>query len=641
MAETSDQAPKKSALKKWAILAIKLAISAAGLYLVYGQLAGKDGLEDLTTRLRELKWHWLAGAVLAQVTAIGFAIGRWRVMLGGQGIHARLRFLIPSFMIGRFWGAFTPGGLGLDGWKLYDVATQTKKNARAIAVTTAEKILGQLAFGIVVMGASVWGLELVGVSGLVMINVFFVVLVTCGLTFIARPKLFLPLFRLLPKQIESRIGGLIRAVSAYHGKGRILATAVLFGVAVHACNNLIFVCASQAIGLPVTPTVVFFASSLVSMATIAPLSFNGVGVREATAAGVLASIGGVTPGLAAATYTLGWIAEMFVSAFGIPFFLARRAGYDAKIVVDDADREDVLEQELPAIPMEKWPSRARGLAIGAGAGLLAGVIVGLAEGTFVVASGRGHVGYGVIAYGAVVYGLFCAFGGGAMVLASAWLGRLMKREAVPETHAYARTTAFFIALFALALTAFRIRRDVYHEELAWKSAEGLLVLAACFAGAALLYFAISFAVRSITSGRFGRFVLRAWWGSPALASVVIGALTVVALVSGTSATAETVERGRPPANAPNVLVIVVDTLRADHLPAYGYERGRTPNLDRFAEDAIRFDRAYANASWTRPSFASILTGRYASSHTVMAKEGLGSALPDAVATRPEALRAGG
>ena len=88
----------------------------------------------------------------------------------------------------------------------------------------------------------------------------------------------------------------------------------------------------------------------------------------------------------------------------------------------------------------------------------------------------------------------------------------------------------------------------------------------------------------------------------------------------------------------NVLFLVVDTLRADHLPMYGYENGSTPNLDRFAEDAIRFDQAFTNSSWTRPSFASILTGRLPSSHGVMAKS---DALPDAVTTLPEALKTAG
>ncbi len=80
---------------------------------------------------------------------------------------------------------------------------------------------------------------------------------------------------------------------------------------------------------------------------------------------------------------------------------------------------------------------------------------------------------------------------------------------------------------------------------------------------------------------------------------------------------------------------MIDTLRADHLPAYGYDAGSTPNLDRLAEDSVRFDQAFTNSSWTRPSFASILTGRLPSSHGVMAKS---DALPDSLTTLPEALK---
>src|SRR5690606_2872216 len=167
------------------------------------------------------------------------------------------------------------------------------------------------------------------------------------------------------------------------------------------------VCAAQAMALPITPTVIFFASSIVIMSTIVPLSFNGMGVREATAAGVLATVGGVSAGLAAATYTLGWVAEMCVSAFGILFFLARRATYDGKIVVENAELEDALVAELPAVPAEAWPSRVRGLSLGLGAGLLAGMIIGIAEGIAVVAGGGGRVGWGVMAYGAVAYGVVC------------------------------------------------------------------------------------------------------------------------------------------------------------------------------------------------------------------------------------------
>jgi len=64
----------------------------------------------------------------------------------------------------------------------------------------------------------------------------------------------------------------------------------------------------------------------------------------------------------------------------------------------------------------------------------------------------------------------------------------------------------------------------------------------------------------------------------------------------------------------NVLFIVVDTLRADHLSAYGYARDTSPALAKLAEGAVRFDRAYAPAPWTKPSVASMFTGQYPHRH---------------------------
>jgi arylsulfatase A-like enzyme len=69
-------------------------------------------------------------------------------------------------------------------------------------------------------------------------------------------------------------------------------------------------------------------------------------------------------------------------------------------------------------------------------------------------------------------------------------------------------------------------------------------------------------------------------------------------------------RAYPPAGSPNVLLIVLDTVRADHLSVYGYERPTTPTLERLAKRGIRFDAARATAPWTLMSHASFFTGRW-------------------------------
>ena len=70
----------------------------------------------------------------------------------------------------------------------------------------------------------------------------------------------------------------------------------------------------------------------------------------------------------------------------------------------------------------------------------------------------------------------------------------------------------------------------------------------------------------------------------------------------------------PPPGARNVLVIVVDTLRADHLSTYGYARPTSPNLTRIAAQGVLFENAMAPSSWTLPSHASMLTGLYPHQH---------------------------
>jgi arylsulfatase A-like enzyme len=69
-----------------------------------------------------------------------------------------------------------------------------------------------------------------------------------------------------------------------------------------------------------------------------------------------------------------------------------------------------------------------------------------------------------------------------------------------------------------------------------------------------------------------------------------------------------------PPKRPNILLIMIDTVRADSLSCYGYPRPTTPFLDALAAEGVRFDSAYAPSSWTVPSVASTLTSTYVNQH---------------------------
>ncbi len=71
-----------------------------------------------------------------------------------------------------------------------------------------------------------------------------------------------------------------------------------------------------------------------------------------------------------------------------------------------------------------------------------------------------------------------------------------------------------------------------------------------------------------------------------------------------------------PPSAPDIIVVVVDALRADHVSAYGYSRPTSPHIDRLAAEGVLFEQAYSTTSYTLPSHASILTGLYPDQHGV-------------------------
>ena len=135
-------------------------------------------------------------------------------------------------------------------------------------------------------------------------------------------------------------------------------------------------------------------------------------------------------------------------------------------------------------------------------------------------------------------------------------------------------------------------------------------------------------------------------------AVLIAAMTVIGLASSVQID----ERPLPTARRPDILLVTIDALRADHLSSYGYRSFTSPAIDAFARRAAQFTNAIAQAPYTKASIASIMTGQYPSAHkTVTASVPFPETmtghpttapiatdvLPSSMTTLAEALRAGG
>ena len=94
---------------------------------------------------------------------------------------------------------------------------------------------------------------------------------------------------------------------------------------------------------------------------------------------------------------------------------------------------------------------------------------------------------------------------------------------------------------------------------------------------------------------------------------------------------------------PNIFLILIDTLRADHLGCYGYKRSTSPNIDRLAKEGVLFKKAISTTPWTDPTVLALFTGLYPSDvwEVKPHREVIHDVLPAGVDTLSEILHANG
>jgi arylsulfatase A-like enzyme len=133
---------------------------------------------------------------------------------------------------------------------------------------------------------------------------------------------------------------------------------------------------------------------------------------------------------------------------------------------------------------------------------------------------------------------------------------------------------------------------------------------------------------------------RPWLAASAALALAGGAVLVPWLAATVRVVPppEPATRVTPPAGAPDVVVVVLDTVRADHVSAYGYRRPTTRNFDALARQGVLFLDAVSPATWSLPAHASLFTGQFPSTHGAHDEHRY---LDDAAPTLAETLAAAG
>lgn len=184
-------------------------------------------------------------------------------------------------------------------------------------------------------------------------------------------------------------------------------------------------------------------------------------------------------------------------------------------------------------------------------------------------------------------------------------------------HIGAFATAILVA--GLSVLWFWVWAINGHVDAAMDPAAGWwTLLAVVWLAVALAVYVLAWAIADTRPARLaGRFVKRM-----TLPALVVGIVCLVVQVAmrpqaRSDAPAWPPEQTAEPSDAkapPNVVLVILDTLRADRLGCYGYDRKTSPRLDAFAADAVVFEQCISPGIWTLPSHTSMFTGLYPSEH---------------------------
>jgi len=261
---------------------------------------------------------------------------------------------------------------------------------------------------------------------------------------------------------------------------------------------------------------------------------------------------------------------------------------------------------------------------GLSSGLVAGLLVGLIEAISILA-GINTGEYTALLFAALLYSVAGAGVGVGVGVVLAVAHRLLSTS--PPVSWAAGFAAVFVGLSWTILRDL-VQRTVYNARPLELSSEAVLAVGCLGAAAFLIWFG------SILVQRTPLKILLRPRGTAAFYAVVVVLSAVFSLTPGHPLAP--LDKHQPPdlAEHPNVLLLVVDALRPDHLGAYGSPDGLSPSIDRLAAEGVVFEEAFGHAAWTRPAMASLLTGRLPQTHGTDRR---GTALPSSIETVAELL----
>ncbi len=333
---SSDAVPSGSPIRKRLLTLLKISITVLGLIIVIKDI----DFQALLAYMSEIDWAWMAvGAGLIGISLV-IRTYRWHILLSGAGSKVRFSRLLSLYLIGSFFNAFLPSGLGGDVVRAAEAA-QDVESSVAVGTVLVDRLTGLMALfmmalvvlpfrppefpdylAVTIAGICISGLML----GFVLVD----------------GRLFFWFIHHLPGAVRQLGGGFISrlATSIQNCGGRTLTKALLVSMLFNLVQVGWWATAGRALGLAVPYTYFLLVVPIMSLALLVP-SIGGLGVREFLSP-IIFRGAGLSPEQSVALTLLVFGLERVASLLGAPVYIYStiRAHRREQPTTDDSTKHD-------------------------------------------------------------------------------------------------------------------------------------------------------------------------------------------------------------------------------------------------------------------------------------------------------------
>jgi len=309
------ESPKPTS-KRWLKMAIRLLVSASLIYF----LVNKTNLTEIWNTAKSADLKLIGLAFLLHGIGYYSSSYRWQLLLRAQGFEVPVGYLVRSYAVAMFFNNLLPSTIGGDGYRAIDTARCNIPKLKALASVIVERFLGLFALMIFAVLALVVATELttqIQHIWLWSLLTFAAMAAAVGMIFFHSGKvpwlrkiLDLPAMSMINKVLMK----ITEAFAPFRGKTRALAWGMLLSLLLQINVVLHFYLISKALALDVRFVAFLVIVPLTTFIQMAPVSINGIGIRESSYAFFLTKIYGAP---LAATLAFSWIAYGMVLLLGI------------------------------------------------------------------------------------------------------------------------------------------------------------------------------------------------------------------------------------------------------------------------------------------------------------------------------------